>query len=335
MSLIQFMKEKQFSVLLNFFALFVISMILYLYGANVSLIILVTIILLFFFLCSIIVEFYRMKKYYDELMNVFEQLDEKTFIADVVKEPSFYSGQVFYHVLKGATKVMNDRIASLKNTGREYHDYIELWVHEIKTPITALKLILTNSRTKENLPILAEVSKIEGYVEQALFYARSSTLNQDYKIETFTLESIVNQAVKSLSLSIIRANGKIETDYLDLNVTTDSKWIVFILKQIIDNSIKYRNEVLQISFSARKIENGTVLKISDNGIGIIDSDIDRIFNRGFTGTNGRDYAKSTGMGLYLCKTLCEKLGLLIKAESPDKRGTTIKIFFPDKLNILN
>lgn len=332
MSALHFIQEKQFSFLLNTLSLLIISFILILFDLPVNLIILINTIFIFFFLCTILFEFYRMKHYYDNLMDIFEQLHEKTLIADIVQEPTFYSGQVFYSILKSATKVMNDRISSLKNSQQEYYDYIELWVHEVKTPITALKLILENYRTPEKMHIQTEISKIEGYVEQALFYARSSTLNQDYKIETFPLHSVVNEAVKSLSLTLIRANGQINMDQLNLKVTSDSKWIIFILKQLIDNSVKYRSPFLKISFIAAKIEGGTVLRISDNGIGINKADLGRIFKKGFTGTNGRNHAKSTGMGLYLCNNLCEKLGLSIKASSQKEKGTEIKIFFPDKLN---
>ncbi|MEB2294591.1 sensor histidine kinase [Priestia megaterium] len=332
MSALQFVQEKQVPFLLNALSLCIISFMLLLFNLPVNVIVLINTISIFFFLCTMMFEFYRMKHYYGNLMAIFEQLDEKTLIADIVQEPTFHSGQVFYNILKNATKVMNDRISSLKNSQQEYYDYIEMWVHEVKTPITALRLILENHRTSEKIHIQTEISKIDGYVEQALYYARSSTLNQDYRIETFPLHSVVNGAVKSLSLTLIRASTQINTDQLNLKVTSDPKWIIFILKQLIDNSVKYRSPSLELSFTAKKIEGGTVLSISDNGIGINESDLRRIFKRGFTGTNGRNYARSTGMGLYLCNNLCEKLGLSIKASSQKEKGTEIQIFFPDKLN---
>ncbi|MGE7674923.1 sensor histidine kinase [Lysinibacillus sp. NPDC094403] len=333
MNLTAFLKEKQLSVLFHLLSLFIISCILYLYNENGSLVIVINLISLFFFFIPLGVEYYQLKNYYDEIKIISKQIKEKTYIADIIEEPHFFSGKLFYNFLKEATKDMNDCIFSLKNSQRDYNDYIELWVHEIKTPITALKLILSNHKTTENIPIQEEILKIEGYVEQTLYFARSSTLNQDYRIETFTLETVVDLAIKSLSLSIIRANGNVHKDNLDLKVTSDSKWIVFILKQLIDNAIKYRHNSLKISFIAKKVENGTLLLISDNGIGIAAADIERIFNRGFTGTNGRNYVKSTGMGLYLCKTLSQKLGLQIGVDSQENIGTTLKLYFPDKLRI--
>jgi len=333
MSLIEFFKEKQLSIFLHFLSLLIISSILYLYNENGSLVIVIDLILLFFFFIPLGVKYYQLKIYYDEIENISKQIKEKTYIADIVEEPPFFSGKFFYNILNEATKNMNDCIFSLKNSQRDYTDYIELWVHEIKTPITALKLIISNHKASESTLIQEELLKIEGYVEQALYYARSSTLNQDYRIETFTLDKVVNLAIKSLSLSIIRANGSIHKDNLDLRVTSDSKWIVFILKQLIDNAIKYRHNSLKLSFISEKVENGTNLLISDNGIGIAATDIERIFKRGFTGSNGRNYVKSTGMGLYLCETLCQKLGLRISVDSQENMGTTFKIYFPDKLRI--
>ncbi|MEQ6855010.1 sensor histidine kinase [Lysinibacillus capsici] len=333
MSLIEFFKEKQLAILFHLLSLLIISSVLYLYNENGSLVIVIDLILLFFFFTPIIVKYYQLSKYYNEIKNISKQIKEKTYIADIVEEPPFFSGKFFYNILNEATKYMNDSMFSLKNSQRDYTDYIELWVHEIKTPITALKLIISNHKTPENILIQEELLKIEGYVEQALYYARSSTLTQDYRIETFTLDKAVNLAIKSLSLSIIRANGSIYKDNLDLKVTSDSKWIIFILKQLIDNSIKYRHNPLKLSFIAKKVENGTLLLISDNGIGIASSDIERIFKRGFTGTNGRNYVKSTGMGLYLCETLCKKLGLRISVDSQEDTGTTFKIYFPDKLRL--
>ncbi|WP_460138015.1 sensor histidine kinase [Priestia megaterium] len=332
MSALQFLQEKQVSFLLNALSLCIISLMLFLFDLPVNLIILINTVSIFFFLCNVIFEYYRMKHYYGHLMAIFEQLDEKTLIADIVQEPTFHSGQVFYSILKSATKVMNDRISSLKNSQQEYYDYIEMWVHEVKTPITALRLILENHRTSEKMHMQTEISKIEGYVEQALYYARSSTLNQDYRIETSPLHSVVNKAVKSLSLTLIRASAQINMDQLDLKVTSDSKWIIFILKQLIDNSIKYQSLSLKLSFTAEKIAGGTILRVYDNGIGISEADLGLIFKKGFTGINGRNRAKSTGMGLYLCNNLCEKLGLSIKANSQKDKGTEIRIFFPDKLN---
>lgn len=299
-----------------------------------SLIILIKLTIFLPFWCALIYDFYRMKDYYDELMDIFEHLDQKTLIADIVRKPSFYSGQVFYYVLKDATKVMNDRISSLKKEQNEYHKYIELWVHEVKTPITAIQLILANQTLPSNLDIRAEVSKIEDYVEQALYYARSNTLNQDYKIHTFTLESVVRESIRLSSLSIIRAEGMIDIVKLRSSVTSDSKWLVFILRQLIDNSIKYRCDPLKITFSEERMNNGVILLINDNGIGITESDIERVFDKGFTGINGRRYTSSTGMGLYLCKILCHKLGLLIQA-SPKSNGTSIKIFFPNRPKIFD
>jgi len=335
MSIVQFLKDKIFHIIAHFLSLLIVSFILLLFNENLNLIITINLILFFFFTGSLAFEFYKMKDYYDEVLSIFRNIEEKTYIIEIVKKPTFYSGEIFYEILKGTTKKMNDHIWSLKNARQSYNDYIELWVHEIKTPITAIKLILNNHRTFEKPALQSELLKVEGYVEQALFYARSDTLNQDYKIESFTLHSVVTEAVKALSINLIRVNANIQMEQLDIKVTSDTKWIIFILKQIIDNAIKYRKDSLTIAFSTQKQDAGTWLLIADNGIGIEASDINSIFTKGFTGTNGRSYIKSTGMGLYLCHTLTQKLGLKIQAESDIEKGTMIKIFFPNKLKIFH
>lgn len=333
MNIFQYIKEKQTVILLNISAIIIVSILLFLFDIKTSIIIVVDFTSLFFFLCSLGFDFYHIKSYYDNLVKTFQNLDEKTFITDIVSEPDFYSGQIFYNILKEAFKTMNDHIASYKKSRQDYENYIGLWVHEIKTPIAALKLILQNHRTNDITQMNIETNKIEVFVEQALYYARSSALNKDYRIEPVSLSFMVKEAVKAFSMNIIQVKGQVHMESLDINVTTDSKWVIFILKQLIDNSIKYRRKSLNINFYTERLKKRTVLCIKDSGIGIPASDIERIFDKGFTGSHGRQYTKSTGMGLYLCKILCKKLGLSIKAESEKSIGTTFKIYFPDKLKL--
>ncbi|MGH4126086.1 MAG: sensor histidine kinase [Clostridium sp.] len=333
MSIINYLKEKSIQIILILLSYVISTGILHLFNVKNAIIVLIWGILLFCYISGLCFDYYRMNHFYSELLLIFKELDEKTYITDVVKEPHFFSGQVFYKVLKDATKVMNDNIANFKIAQRNYHDYIELWVHEIKTPITAINLIMANNKSPISHQIQSEINRIEGYVEQTLYYARSNTLYKDYRIETISLSSIVNSAIKSCSMSIIGFHGTIQMKDLELDVTTDPKWIIFILKQLIDNAIKYRSDNLRISFDTKQLVSGTSLYVHDNGIGIPQEDISRVFDRGFTGQHGRAYMKSTGMGLYLCKILCEKLGLNITVQFSADSGTTMMIFFPNKLKI--
>ena len=215
--------------------------------------------------------------------------------------------------------------------GEDYKEYIELWIHEIKIPIATSKMIIENNKNEITKSIYEELDKIENYTEQALFYARSNTANKDYIIKKTNLEKIVNNVILKNKAEFI--HKKIQLDIHDINVEvkTDSKWVIFILNQIINNSIKYKkqNENLKIEIFTKKQKESICLYIKDNGMGIKKGEITRVFEKGFTGSNGRILnKKSTGIGLYLCKKLCDKLGMAIELNSEENVGIEIKLIFP-------
>ena len=220
---------------------------------------------------------------------------------------------------------------NLNLNGEDYKEYIELWIHEIKIPIATSKMIIENNKNEITKSIYEELDKIENYTEQALFYARSNTANKDYIIKKTNLEKIVNNVILKNKAEFI--HKKIQLDIHDINVEvkTDSKWVIFILNQIINNSIKYKkqNENLKIEIFTKKQKESICLYIKDNGMGIKKGEITRVFEKGFTGSNGRILnKKSTGIGLYLCKKLCDKLGMAIELNSEENVGTEIKLIFP-------
>lgn len=215
--------------------------------------------------------------------------------------------------------------------GEDYKDYIELWIHEIKLPIAASKMIIENNKSKTTKRIEEELDKVENYIEQALFYARSNTVEKDYFIKKVSLKDMVNESIKKNKNALIQEKIAINIHDIDLEVRTDSKWLVFILSQIIQNSVKYRSQDRnsQIEIYAKQGKEKIILWIKDNGIGIKKGEITRVFEKGFTGTNGRLLSKkSTGIGLYLCKKLCDKLGMAIELNSMQGEGTEIRLVFP-------
>ena len=262
------------------------------------------------------------------LVELFDQLDNKTLLTELLDAPTFLDAKMIYQVLSHTNKFMNDCIVQADTTNQEYREYIEMWIHEVKTPITSAHLMVENDKNTTTLRIDDELHKIEHYVEQALFYARSTALEKDFKVEKTTLKQLVHEAVKSYSKQIIQANGVPVFENLDITLAADSKWCIFIIGQIIANSVKYRKGNLKLTFRGGTYEKGCYLLISDNGIGISETDLPRIFEKGFTGENGRKYTKSTGIGLYLCQKLCSKMNMDISAESIPGNGTTIKITFP-------
>ena len=220
-------------------------------------------------------------------------------------------------------------INTIKNQKKDYKEYIEKWIHEVKTPISAIKLIEENNKTSTSRLVLQELEEIDRYVEQALFYARSEDVEKDYLVKEISLEKCINSVITRNKQVLILNSIDIEIYDICESVYSDSKWLEFILNQIIVNCIKYRKEnESTIKIYTKEIKNAVDLTIYDNGIGIPSDEISRVFNKGFTGNKGRVNYKSTGIGLYLCKKLCDKLGLLIKIESEENEYTKINIIFP-------
>ena len=191
-------------------------------------------------------------------------------------------------------------------------------------------MVIENNKNAITKSIDEELDKVENYIEQALFYARSNTVEKDYYIRKVVLKEIVNESIKKNKSSLIQEKISIDIHDLDIEVNTDNKWIVFILNQIIQNSIKYRkkeNSVIEIY--ANQGKENVILYIKDNGIGIKQGEITRVFEKGFTGTNGRlSNKKSTEIGLYLCKKLCNKLGIGLELNSVQNEGTEVMLIFP-------
>lgn len=192
-------------------------------------------------------------------------------------------------------------------------------------------MVIENNKNEATKSIYEELEKIEDYIEQALFYARSNTVEKDYYIKESNLKDIVNESVKKNKSILIQ--NKILINIHDLNETiyTDSKWIQFILNQIIQNSVKYKKQdnSSEIEIYSKQGKENIILYIKDNGIGIKKGELTRVFEKGFTGTNGRlQNKKSTGIGLYLCKKLCDKMGIAIELNSVQNQGTEVKLIFP-------
>ena len=242
--------------------------------------------------------------------------------------PHFLEGQILVDVLRCCNKYQNDRLSYAEQENREYREYLDSWVHEIKTPITSARLIVENEKNPTTLRIDDELRKIDAYVEQVLYYARSTDVEKDFKVEKTTLQALVYAALKKYSKPLIQVGGKPVLKELDIPVAADSKSCTFVIGQILSNAIKYRKDNLQVEFSARAEKNTVSLFISDNGIGISAADLPRVFDKGFTGENGRRYSKSTGIGLYLSQRLCRKMNISLSISSVPGQGTTVTMVFP-------
>lgn len=331
MSFIKFLKEKALMILLIVFSLITIEIFFMIYSFGTFVKIYTVIIILTSLFTGLLYEYFRKKKYYDNIYNIMGKLEEKYLITEVIKKPGFIEGVILNDVLEEIDKSMHENVNKYKFMQEDYKEYIELWIHEIKTPIATSKMIIENNKNKVTKSISEELEKIENYIEQALFYARSSAVEKDYYIKKCNLKEIVNESIRKNKTILIQEKAEINMHDLESIVNTDSKWIVFILNQVIQNSVKYRNKnnILNIEIYSTSGKENTTLYIKDNGIGIKEGETARVFEKGFTGTNGRlSGKKSTGIGLYLCKRLCEKLSISITISSKEGFGTEIKIVFP-------
>ena len=327
----EFIKEK---ILLIFLVLFIIasSEILLLPYPQIEIFV-----RLYIAICPVIIigidivlEYRKKSNFYNELKNNLEKLDTKYLISEIINTPDFIEGKILKKTIQETGKSMLENVNSYKQLQEDYKEYIELWIHEIKIPIATSKMVIENNKNAITKSIDEELDKVENYIEQALFYARSNTVEKDYYIRKVVLKEIVNESIKKNKSSLIQEKISIDIHDLDIEVNTDNKWIVFILNQIIQNSIKYRKkENSVIEMYANQGKENVILYIKDNGIGIKQGEITRVFEKGFTGTNGRlSNKKSTGIGLYLCKKLCNKLGIGIELNSVQNEGTEVKLVFP-------
>lgn len=303
-------------------------------NANV---IVVTLVVLWTFLgVRFLISFWKKSHYFANLNQMLEHLPEKYLLSEVMERPRNAENLAYYHILKRTNKSMLENVTKARMAQKAYKEYIESWVHEIKIPITTVKLLCQNHPSQASEKIDEQMEEINHFVEQALFYARLDQVSNDFLIRKVNLEEVIREALARHKKLMVQNHMKVDLKNCDVFVYTDEKWLAFILHQILINSVQYKREDgAQIQIEVQENKENVRLIIQDNGIGIKISEIGRIFDKGFTGTNGRKTKKSTGIGLYLCKRLCEELGMALEVQSQENEYTKISIIIPrDKKEIL-
>jgi len=259
--------------------------------------------------------------FYKKHKNLCEMYNKITLSVNDLPNPGNIIESDYQQLIEA---VHNDKMRIASNSDNamsDLIDYYTLWAHQIKTPIAAMKLLLQTEENKSNTELSMELFKIEQYVEMALQYLRLDSDYTDYVIKQYVLDDIVRQAVRKYAKVFVQKKINLDFKPLNYNVLTDKKWFVFVIEQLLSNALKYTNSG-KISIY---IENSNTLVIADTGIGIQQEDLPRIFEKGFTGYNGRIDRKSTGIGLYLCKRILSKLSHTINVESQIGKGTKFKI----------
>lgn len=338
MKIIDFFKDKSLFLAVNLI-IFIITLGIMIF-AKISLVIIFLVWCIWFvpLLTYMILDYIKYKKYFSTIESLLDRLDKKYLLPEVIEEANFLIGENINNILKIIGRDMHENVKYYKNMQKEYREYIEIWVHEIKTPISSTRLLIENNNNEVTKKIDMQIDKIENFVEQVLYYSRSDEASKDYIIKEVNLNHIVKKVVKRNYRDFISKKIILQLEEINEIVYCDVKWVEFILNQVIGNSIKYiQGRQGKIKITSQKLANSVVLTVEDNGVGILERDINRVFEKGFTGENGRKFGKSTGMGLYLCRKLCLRLGMQINISSKVNEGTKVSLIFPlsNIANIVN
>ena len=313
-------------LLTNLICMVALIVFLLVCGNSISVVLLILVVWAVVLLTGLFLTYWKRKQQMQKLLDMAGWLSERYLISEVMELPEQAEDQVYYQLLKMAGKSMLEQIGEVRRERLEYKEYIEQWIHEIKTPITAMKLLCENHRTDWTKELLLELEKTNRFTEQALYYARSEHTEKDYSVREMSLSQVVHQAIADNKYLLLQSGVRLEVEEMADTVYSDEKWVRFILNQLIANVVKYRSGQPVLRISARRQQDQVILVVEDNGIGISPADLPRVFEKGFTGQNGRMVQQSTGIGLYLCKRLCDKLGIGIAAESSGQ-GTAISLAF--------
>ena len=322
----EYVRDKWFAISAGFLTCFLAAQFLWIMGTDKLVIAVVAVLYFLGLFCTACYDCFRKKQYYDHLESTWQELEEKSYLSEIIEEPDFYDGRLLYRIIKRNGKYLNDVIADQQLEMMEYKNYVQTWAHEIKTPIAVEHLIIDNHRGPLTSSLEEEVEKIESYVEQMLYYTKSGSLESDYIIQPASLKHMVMEVIRKNTKMMVAAGILPRLENLDHEILTDTKWMVFILGQIVTNAVKYSDSSKKscIFFRAEETAGNMVeFTVEDNGIGIPACDLSRVFQKGFTGENGRVVQKSTGMGLYLCKKLCDKMDIPLAIRSKQGEGTKL------------
>lgn len=295
-----------------------------LYGKSIEPVLYTLLMCMFVGICFLIVNYYHYRQRYHAIYEAYLNLE---FSLDNLPKSQDLIEESYQQIAKDLFESRNIVSTEMKNQILENTDYYTLWVHQIKTPISAIQMLLQSEVDTENIRLMKqETFKIEQYAKMALYYVRLYSIGSDLLLKEYNLYDITKQAVKKYAIGFIEKKLVLSFEPFSGRVITDEKWLGFIIEQILSNCVKY-TQLGQIGIFYENTK-GSTLIISDTGIGIKEEDLPRIFEKGFTGYNGRMDKKSTGIGLYLCKKVADHLGITIKVTSELGKGTTFSLEFP-------
>ena len=242
-------------------------------------------------------------------------------VADALPKPASLLEEDYQALIGRMGAREREEREKRETEARELEDYYSVWVHQIKAPIAVMKIMLQQEDTKENRELAAELFRVEQYADMALSYIRLGSGASDLVIQEYSLDEIVRRAIRKYAGQFIRRKLKVVYEGTDQWVLTDAKWLSLIIEQLLSNAVKYTAEG-SITIT---VDDEKQLTVADTGIGIAPEDLPRIFEKGYTGYNGRTGKQSTGIGLYLCRMAADRLGHLITAESEPGKGSRFTV----------
>lgn len=290
-------------------------------GVSPQLLLLFVLLYLLIIAAWLLVSFFIERRKTDKLEKLIGELPEKYLLAEVLPLPASPVEQRYFQVMREISRSAIGEVQRARRDKEEYCDYVERWIHEMKTPLTACSLILANGGDAKKLR--PELKRADNLTESILYYARLRTTEKDIKIRKFDVRRAMDEAVKSQMELMIAAKMRVETEG-GFFVYSDYNALCFMLKQLLINAAKYCPGC-RVWLSAQD----GVITVEDNGIGIPSHEVSRVTQRGFTGTNGRRLGGSTGMGLFIVKELCGRLDMDMKVESVQGAYTKIRFVFQD------
>lgn len=286
------------------------------------------------FLIYLIADYYRQKEYYEGINRILEGQGRN--LINNLPEPKNYEQDTYNKIIEKLYYQTSLEIDDFKKKDKEDMEFITAWVHQVKTPIAVSRLIIENGvNTSHDIEfekilysIEEEIDKIEDYVQKSLYYSRAGEFSEDYIISNVDPVAVIKKSIKKHSKYFINKSIKVNIGQMEHEISTDSKSLGFIIDQIISNAVKYTDVGGEVTIYMEYGKNETMIHFEDNGIGIKEEDLKRLFNKSFTGYNGREVSSSTGMGLYLSQKLANKLGHYLTITSKYGFGTKATIHFP-------
>ena len=328
MKYIDYLKDNIIEIIIYLITLLFIGLILNAFKLDLSVTELTIVVFIISGISITLVNYNRKNKFYKEYFNNLDKLQKKYLILETISEPNTYEEKLMVNSIYEINKSMIENINEYQKNVIEFKEFVELWIHEVKIPISSLVLKCHNNKEKYDNSFLSIIRRLDNIIDEILYYVRSENTEKDFAITEVDLKEVIrNVGIKNKD-DLLENNISFEPDLKKSIVYTDKKWLEFIINQIINNSIKYKKDNNSlIKINSRENDDKVVLEIYDNGIGIPSKDIKRVFEKSFTGSNGRNKVKSTGMGLYIVKKLCDKLGHNIYIESKEKEYTKVIIEF--------